>query len=62
MPSTRRSVIHMSELTKNMKLTESAHSTLVEACKARFGTDKIRFSDVIETLCNEEIARREGDE
>lgn len=49
------------ELTKNVKITEKAHDQLVEACKARFGTSKIRFSDAIETLCNEEIARQGDD-
>jgi hypothetical protein len=52
----------MSKLTKSVKITETAHHRLVEACEVRFGTSKIRFSDAIETLCNEEINRQEGDE
>jgi len=52
----------MSELNKPVMLTETAHSQLAEAAEARYGTTSIRWSDVIETLCKEEIARQEADE
>lgn len=52
----------MSELTKNVKITEEAHNRLREAAEARYGTTSIRWSDVVETLCNEEISRQDGDD
>lgn len=51
------------QLRKSVKLTPTSHRRLREACKAKYGTEKIRFSDVIEQLCNEEIDRQtEGEE
>lgn len=50
------------KLNKNVKLTQDAHAALIEAAEARYGTRRIRFSDVIETLCEEEVARQEADE
>lgn len=48
------------ELTKNLKIAESAREKLGEAARARYGTEQIRFSEVIETLSREEIARQRG--
>lgn len=50
----------MSNLTKNVKITEESHRILVKACESRFGTDKIRFSDAIKVICEEEIERQKG--
>ena len=49
------------ELTKSVMLTEKAHNQLIEAAEAKYGTSNIRFSDVVQTLCEEEIARQGDD-
>ena len=51
----------MSDLIKNLKITENAHSALVEACEARFGTRKVRFSDAIKQMSEDTIRRERGD-
>lgn len=58
--SPRRGVSFMSDTaTKSVKVTEIAHARLVEATEAMHGTRHVRFSDVIESLASDEIARRE---
>ena len=52
----------MSDLTKNIKITPEAHSRLLEACEARFGTHKIRFSDAILQMSEDTIRRERGDD
>lgn len=43
-----------------MRVTEECHERLTEAARLRFGTEHIRWSDVIQALCEEEIARLRG--
>lgn len=51
-----------SELRKNLKVTPEAHQRLREATLARYGTDSVTWSHVIETLCEEEVKRQRGDD
>lgn len=50
------------ELSKNVKLTPTAHSRLIDACRAKYGTEKIRFSDAILAMAEETIRRESDDE
>lgn len=64
LPSPRKIVFTMSEdeLTKHVRLTEQAHDRLVEACKARYGTTSVRWSDAVEQMALETIEREQEDD
>ena len=39
------------ELRKTVRLSEESYQKLNEACRAEFGTTRIRYSDAIEQFC-----------
>lgn len=47
------------DLTKSVMLSEQAHQELNRACRAEFGTTRIRYSDAIEQFCEQVLNKDE---